>query len=247
MATKRSGKPWPVPLIRDLVRKRGFDIVRYPISEAGFKLTELLAGFGISLVLDVGANLGQYGTELRRFGYQGRIVSFEPVKEAFKELCRNSSEDAGWSAVCHGLGDRQETLHINVAGNKAASSSVLPMNDVHIAAAPHAAYVRREKAQFFRLADIWSDYVQSDDRTFLKIDTQGYEGAILDGALPVLKECIGVQLELSFAPLYEGGMLQGEAIRRMEDLGFSVISLEPVFTDPRTRRLLQMDGVFFRV
>jgi FkbM family methyltransferase len=41
---------------------------------------------GINLVLDVGANVGQFGLSLRNRGYAGQIMSFEPVSDAFNEL-----------------------------------------------------------------------------------------------------------------------------------------------------------------
>ena len=52
---------------------------------------------GINLVLDVGANTGQFGRSLRNRGYAGRIISFEPVKEAFTALENAARGDDLWT------------------------------------------------------------------------------------------------------------------------------------------------------
>ena len=39
---------------------------------------------------------------------------------------------------------------------------------------------------------------------YLKIDTQGYEWKVLEGATEVLNYLCGIQLEVSLLPLYEG-------------------------------------------
>ena len=51
---------------------------------------------GITVVLDVGANEGQYGVQLRRSGYGGRIVSFEPGSEAHASVTACAAADEKW-------------------------------------------------------------------------------------------------------------------------------------------------------
>jgi hypothetical protein len=81
---------------------------------------------------------------------------------------------------------------------------------------------------------------------FLKIDTQGYELPVLEGATRTLKRCVGVQAEMSLLPLYQGQVLFREIIGWLEQREFELWSLLPGFSDPATGRLLQVDGVFFR-
>jgi hypothetical protein len=80
----------------------------------------------------------------------------------------------------------------------------------------------------------------------VKADVQGFERAVIDGATHLLARAAGMQLELSFVPLYEGGMLYREALDLTESLGFVVMGMIPGFTDPRDGRLLQADGIFMR-
>src|SRR5476649_785985 len=56
----------------------------------------LMDALGIDLVLDIGANEGQFGQQLRRCGYGGRIVSFEPVEDVHATLSAAASGDRLW-------------------------------------------------------------------------------------------------------------------------------------------------------
>ncbi|MEU0217078.1 FkbM family methyltransferase, partial [Streptomyces sp. NPDC006265] len=58
---------------------------------------QLILRSRIDVVLDVGANRGQYAAMLRRFGYRGRIVSFEPLHEPLRTLRRRAAADPLWT------------------------------------------------------------------------------------------------------------------------------------------------------
>ena len=85
-----------------------------------------------------------------------------------------------------------------------------------------------------------------DKNVFLKIDTQGYESQVLEGAEKTLEIVSGVQLELSLVPLYEGQMLMPDLIAKMTDLGFDLWGISPTFADPESGQMLQVDGTFFK-
>ncbi len=69
---------------------------------------------------------------------------------------------------------------------------------------------------------------------------------MLDGAAEVVRRGAGVQIELSFVPLYEGAMEFDEAIDRLLGEGFELQMVEPGFRDPVSQQLLQADGIFIR-
>ena len=206
-----------------------------------------LREFKIDLVLDVGANSGQFATGLRGAGYSGNIVSFEPLAEAHSELLRASANDGKWhvSPRC-ALGDHDGTAEINIAGNS-VSSSVLPMLDSHVAAAPASAYVGKESVPLTRFDTVAPKLLTGFDNPFLKIDTQGFEWAVLDGAGDLLSDMRGVLLELSLIPLYEDQHLWRDIIDRMESHGFALWALQPEFIEPDNARTLQANGVFYRI
>lgn len=199
------------------------------------------------MVLDIGSNSGQYARGLRKAGYKKRIVSFEPLSEPFSILQRRAARDSLWDCRQHALGDVDGKISINVAGNAGESSSVLPMLKSHQDVYPAADYVGTEEAPIYRLDSVAQEILKPTDVVFLKVDVQGFEKQVLAGTKSTMNErCVGMQLELSFLPLYEGGMLIREALDIAYSMGFTLTGLLPCFTDLRNGRMLQADGIFFR-
>ena len=227
--------------IHQVLAQRGYQVRQHPAA----RRQQLFAAKGVDLVLDVGAAVGAYGTELRGFGYHGRIVSFEPLSNAYAALLRVSDRDPGWVAIRTALGEDDGETDINVAGNS-DSSSLLPMLEAHRSAAPHANYVGVETIQVHKLDDVAAEYTARSHQQFLKIDTQGFERQVLAGATKTMPSVVGLQIELSFVPLYEGSMLAHEAISDLHEQGFLLEGLETGLRDPVTGQMLQADGLFFR-
>jgi FkbM family methyltransferase len=220
--------------------RRGFSVHR----NAATRRQQVMSDAGVDLVLDVGAASGAFGRELREWGYSGRIVSFEPMAAAFQRLEETRGDDPRWEVRRTALGDKAERAEINVATNS-DSSSLLPLADAHREAAPWVTYGGTETIDVTRLDDIADQLLPPGTRAFLKIDTQGFERQVLDGAATALGSCVMVQLELSFAPLYEGSMLVDEAVSRMYAEGFRLVALDQGLADSHGR-ILQADGVFVR-
>ena len=234
-------------LLETVSHRLGIEVKRYmPGSSYKASLQALLAHHGIDLVLDVGANLGQYARMLRRGGYRGRIVSFEPLSTAHERLVKASAADSSWLiAPRMAIGERDDEVEINISANS-VSSSLQGMLAAHHEAAPGARYVGTERVRLARLDSVAADYLADGARVFLKIDAQGYESQVLEGARELLPRVAGLQVELSFVPLYEGEPLFAEMMASLAGLGFELHGLFPAFTDVRTGRMMQADGIFFR-
>lgn len=223
--------------MHESLRRLGFDVIRY--SGTNFlerRRHELLREYRVDLVFDVGANTGQFGAALRRAGYRGRIVSFEPLPEAFQGLMENT--DDGWDAHCVALGDGTGTSAIHRARNS-WSSSLLPMTQRHLDAAPESAYVGDLGVDVRKLDDYYENR-----RIFLKIDTQGYEGPVLRGGSLVVRSAPILEVELSVTPLYEGQSTIAEVLSQLAP--FDLAAIEPGFRDPRTKDILQLEALFVR-
>lgn len=228
-----------------IFRALGLELRRYP-SRLMRNRKSLFDNFDIDLLFDVGANVGQYGKLTRAIGYQGEIYSFEPLKEAFAKLSNEARNDSKWHLTNCGLGSKQEELTINIASNS-ASSSILPMNQSHLEAAPTIAYVNKEKIRVNTLDSfIKEKNIDLNRNIFLKIDTQGFEMEVLRGAENSLKNIKGVQLEMSLFTMYDGEALYDEMIAYLKERGFQLFSLEPGLSNHKTGQLLQVDGIFFK-
>jgi FkbM family methyltransferase len=205
----------------------------------------LMESWGIDLVLDLGANTGQYARGLRRAGYAGRIVSFEPLASAHAHLARNARGDQLWSAVRLGLGSRDHEATLTVSGDSRASSlrEMLPR---HRKVASYFEPVGEERIPVRKLDTVWGEHVPRGSSVYLKIDTQGYERQVLQGAARSLTKVRAIQMEIGLQPLYDGDLLLPEVLRLMEKKGFSLVSVEYGFCDPETAEMLQMDGIFVR-
>lgn len=228
--------------IRLVVNRTGFDVTRESFRH---KFVSVVQQNGITAVLDVGANTGQFGQALRRARFSGRIVSVEPLNEAFRELAARTGTDPLWTAERAAVSSAAGSLTINVAGNS-VSSSVLPMLARHADAAPESRYVTTEEVPATTVDDLVIRHGLVPETTLLKIDVQGYEKAVLDGASTSLSTFGAVRMELSLAPLYAGQPLLPELVEYLSSQGLDLWIIEPGFTEPKTRRLLQLDGVFFR-
>lgn len=232
--------------IRGLFRKCGLDIVSFdPSTHPLARRMHLLKAHNINVVFDVGANTGQYAAKLRELGYAARIVSFEPLSTAYKDLVKRASSDSLWHAENIALGNQDGSAEINIAENS-QSSSMLEMLPVHLRVAPDSRYVGTETVTIYKLDSIISRHLNPSDRLYLKIDAQGYEKLIIDGAENSLDRIIGIQTEASLVELYKGETLLVDMIKLMSEKNFTLMSLEPAYADPCSGQLLQVDCVFFR-
>lgn len=238
--------------IHSIPRAFGFEFMRTRSMKqlkdpSGKRRAVVLRYHGIQTVIDVGANTGQYGTELREWGFQGRIVSFEPTGAAFKALAERATTDPHWSVFNFALGAEQGTAEINVASNTGQSSSFMPMLDKHRQSAPEVSYIATEQVAVRTLDSALKDIVKPDEVLLLKMDVQGYEHFVLRGATSVLAQVRAIECELSLVPLYEGQLLLPQMLALLDSLGFQPVSFNPFFFDPVSGHSLQVDCLFARV
>lgn len=233
--------------IRNMANKLGVDVTRYKDDSADCaKLVKMLSHNNVDMVIDIGANQGQYAKLLRRYGYQGRILSFEPLQDAWNDLQSASSDDDNWDIFPRcAIGDSNSFETINVSGNS-VSSSILDMLERHSDSAPESAYIRTEQVQVIPLDDALKSVSDLPENIFIKIDTQGYEEKVLDGASASITRAAGLQIELSLVPLYSGQALFQEILDRLTMSGLGIWSIFPGFTEKSTGRMLQCDAILFK-
>ncbi len=234
-------------LIHKIARKFGLDIIRYnPTYSEIARLKAILNFYKIEIVLDVGANIGQYAKSLRDGGYKGKIISFEPLSSAHKQLTVASQYDSNWIIAPRvAIGKIEQESEINISENL-CSSSLLPVLEECVKYEPKTHYIDKEKVRVVRLDQAALQYIENYHNIFLKIDTQGFEDDVLNGASGILPNIKGIQLELSLIPLYEGQLLFKEMMDKLIALGYELYALQSGFTDNQSGRLLQVDGIFIK-
>jgi FkbM family methyltransferase len=193
-------------------------------------LRRLLAHLDVDCVFDVGANTGQYGSMLRRkTGFKGRILSFEPIPEAAAEVRRKATRDPLWTVEEIALAEEAGLRDFSIMASPEFSSLSAPRNDD---VARFSALNRPVKTipvrtdtlavAFKRLQPIFGFR-----RPFLKLDTQGFDLAVLRGAGDVLSRFVGFQSELSIRRIYQDAVDFREALGFYQSLGFDLSALVP--------------------
>jgi FkbM family methyltransferase len=213
---------------------------------AGTQIATILRHFAVSVVLDVGANVGQYARSLRGAGYRMKIVSFEPLSEAHRMLSAAARHDPNW--IVHprcALGSAAGEVDINIAANS-VSSSIMPMLPAHAAAAPQSKFIAQERVSVTTVDSLFARYCSPADKVCLKIDAQGFEKQVLDGAVESRRAIALIQLEVSLLHLYEGEELWDYFLSRMQAEGYALWAFIPGFWDLRTGQSLQLDAIFAR-
>jgi FkbM family methyltransferase len=230
--------------IKKVFWRAGWDIVRFnPSTHPLARRARLLRNYQIDVVLDVGANTGQYAKQVRDLGYKGQIVSFEPLKSALAELRKAARQDSNWLIREHACGVINGVQAINVSANS-QSSSFLPMKTRHLEIYPGSQYVGTEVVPVRRLDSIFDEVVRPEAKTWLKMDVQGFEMQVLEGAAGILRRIDAIQTEISLEPLYAGETTLGNILDFMESSGFVLVGIESYLSEPVTSHLVQVDCIF---
>lgn len=224
---------------KSLFSKLGYDIRRREPN-----LNDFLKSRNVDVFLDVGANEGQTGLRLRKMGYKGKIVSFEPIQSAFKMLKNLSDSDENWTAKNFALGAERMTKTINVS-EKTVFTSLLDQTVEACRFDPAAQVKHEEIIEIKPLDDLYDEF--SSNKVFLKIVTQGFEKNVLLGAEDALKKVVGVELILPLTQLYKGNWTLSQALSYMDTKGFTLAQLDQELyskTDPVV--LLEIYCIFAR-
>ena len=200
----------------------------------------------IDYIFDVGANEGQFVDEIRHYGYNGEVLSFEPYIDAHKKILENSRKDKKWEIYKPvALGDKESQNKINISKNS-VSSSILKIKNEHIINAPDSRFVGEQLTEEKKLDSIFNNLDLSKKTLFLKIDTQGYEFQVLKGAEKILKKFEGILVEVSLIELYEGQKNWLEIVEFIQSHGFKLWSVDRGFSNKKNGQTLQLDLCFFK-
>ncbi len=210
---------------------------------SGQHLSLLFKRLKIDVVLDIGANEGQFGSHLRRLNYTGEIHSFEPVTQTYQALINTAKNDQHWHTHHLALGDKAGIKNINVSQNSQYSSfhSASAISQDYLGSAIQHKNTEsvsittldkffRENSSLFKAKNI-----------FLKMDTQGFDLAVITGAINSIQHITGILSEIAFSPLYNEAPDHIDAFKQYQALGFNVTGIYPTHQDKTTLNLLEVE------
>lgn len=193
------------------------------------QLRRFLVRFRVDCVFDVGANTGQYASRLRHIGFRGLIVSIEPIPEAAAKIARAASRDNLWIVRQLALDSRVRTVQFNVMSDSQFSSLHEPDHSTTAAFIERNRVERQIPVQTETIANLYP-LLEAEfkfKRPFLKLDTQGHDVAVVQGADAYIKQFVGLQSELALTQLYKDSKTIQEALDYYRALGFRLSALVP--------------------
>lgn len=230
----------------------GYQLINKKNSDLMFDthLMRLLKKYKPSLTLDVGANVGQFGKKLRTAGFQNEILSFEPIPSIYQELSNLVQTDDKWKAFNYALGDVVGEATIHVPKYNSSFSSLLPNNQYSKQRFENQLKEMNEETIKIEVLDdlLAKGFLNpaTNKDVFLKLDTQGYDLKVLQGANKFLDNVQIVLTELSFIPIYDGMPTFIEMSDYLLSRGFTPSGFFPVSRDKNSLAVIEMDGFFIR-
>jgi FkbM family methyltransferase len=202
--------------------------------------------YGVNCVVDVGAHEGEYAKRLRSGGYDGRIVSFEPVPRAVDELKRAASDDPDWHVHQLALGREDGLTTMNAVPG--TLSSLRPPTEFGARRYKRLRDPEPVEVEVRRLDAMLDELLEGLEhpRPYLKLDTQGFDLDVFAGTGDRIGEFVGMQSELALMQIYEGMPRLPEALGIYEGAGFDVAAMYPVSRQGKTARVLEFDCVMVR-
>lgn len=193
-------------------------------------LRRFFASYKVDCVFDVGANRGQYATMLRRqVGYRGRIISFEPDPTTSGILREKARGDAGWEVREVALADREGVQQFHIMRDSQFNSLSSPRHDETQMFAESNFVVATVDVPTETLATALHKATAKGPfaNPYLKMDTQGYDLAIVAHCPEVLRNFVGIQTEMAIKKLYRDSAEFTELMEWYLAHGFDVSAIVP--------------------
>ena len=208
-------------------------------------LAEVLERLRIEVVIDVGASWGQYRGLLRKLGFTGRIVSFEPVGRPWGHCAALAAEDPAWHVHRMAIGARSGQRTIKV-GSSDDFSSFRPLSAYGRETFDELDVTGEERVAVRPLDALWPELIGAESRrVFLKTDTQGWDLQVYRGARKHLDRVLGTQCEVAVQRLYRRMPGYHRSLKFLERRGYALTGIYPVWRDGALR-IGELDCVMAR-
>ena len=217
---------------------------RFSIASYSNALSLFRLGIRPRTVIDVGANTGQFTIAAARIFKGAKIHAFEPLPNCVKKLRRLTLNLPDVEIHAVAIGHRRGKCDFFVNAYSQASS-MLRLSKKKSAQFPNLEEINTIHIDMETLDSFFAERCMKGP-VLLKIDVQGSEKLVLEGAREMLKRIDYVLLEASFTPTYVGEPLFPELFEIMGELSFGFIRPINFLRHPGSGEILQADVLFGR-
>ena len=193
---------WLKSVIKSTIKRFGYDIHDIHPETTFFGLASL----PIDVIVDVGANRGQFAERAVRVFPDAGLFCFEPVPEAFAQLEEWAKRVPNFVATYNvALGSEPGTQHFFVHADHTMSSSFLEPTELLEKEYPKTRRKKRIEVEVRRLDDYHGEIMKSDRKCILlKIDVEGFEMDVLKGSINTLGSIGAIIVEIHVVQLFKG-------------------------------------------
>jgi len=238
---------------RHLLHRAGIDVTRWPHRPddgvIDWALSAVFQSQSVNCVIDVGGNRGLFAERVRKLGYRGRIVSFEPSPTTLPVITAAAEHDPDWIVRPVGLSSKPGQAVLRLHENPELDS----MLDAVPGVIDQIPTMHETGSASITLSTLEAEYPEivagiTQPRVLLKSDTQGHEAEVLRGAgdKGLDEDVVAVLVELAAQPIYVGQPGMISVMDMIMTDGFTPVAFEPWFRSSDDLRAVEMDALFMR-
>jgi FkbM family methyltransferase len=205
-----------------------------------------LKKLGVRSVIDVGSNEGQFARYILKRIPGVSLYCFEPVPQAFAKLSHWASSMRNVELFNVALGETTGKIEMLLHADHTPSSSILPTTALSSELYPFTKNQERVEVKVERLDDVLGAVSRQVKPPYIvKLDVQGYEGAVIRGGRSIFSGATACIVEISLDALYEGQSSFREIFLELDALSFRYAgNLGQVYADDG--HIIYLDAVFVR-
>ncbi len=175
---------------------------RRALKSTHFDLLNAIVPQSPAVVVDVGANIGDWSAGIALLANPQRIIAFEPVPFVFSQLQANVRRFPQIECVQAAVGDHCGSVEMQVQQQHQLSSPLSLRPELW---SIHGLVEERTAARVtVRLTTLDTELADVPEVSLLKLDVQGYEPKVIEGALRVLQRTRILISEVLYRSCYDG-------------------------------------------
>lgn len=194
-------------------------------------------------VVDVGAHTGKFSARVLEVFPNARIIAIEPSPEPFEMLRTWAEGRPGVTPVQVALGAEPATLRMAITANPMLTSVLSPTARSSAISGGAAEVVSEVTVAVRRLDDVLAEH-GVETVHLLKVDVQGYEVPVLNGAHETLARSRAVYSEAHTEPLYDGASTFSEVDLALRAAGLGLHQIHELTTQGEDLQTTCLDGLW---